>query len=899
MAGKNASATATLDTLLRAPFSDAELLEHVLDLGEQTYFVLDVPTNTLTWPAATFRLWGLAPEPERDVSLSWVLSTVLDADRDTVRRQLADPDWRVLTQQYRIQLPDGGTRHIRSVAKRDRDAAGRISRVFGLLKDVSDEVRIADQLQTSQAFLDLALRSAQIVAWEIDLLTGEMTGNDQLTEILGYDLDELREIERPWATLCHPEDADMREAELAKHLSGETSRYECEYRLHSKSGEWIWVLVNGQIVERDADGTPRRMAGTTLDITSRKTAEQDLGAENELLSLALRMGGLGYYYWDAATDQLHWPAETFRLWGLEPDSLEPTVDWYLSTVHPEDRDAVEGRFRDSSWVDLEHDFRILLPDGEVRYIRGQSVRQSDEHGRDLSSYGIYQDITHFRNMQGALREGEARFRSIFETSGAGIVLSDEFGEIRFINEAFANLLGFSVSELVGRRFVSLSPSGESDPVIEFAEELRTGVRTQLNLEKPYRHKDGHTVWVRLNLSVSSALNMSDAVFIGVAQDITERKEAEQRLTQNSYLLEEAQRLGSIGHWTWKPDTGTVEWSNEMYRILGLDPEQPELPVTPFRDYVHPDDQDKWDVALEKASRDGAPTAAEYRLIHRDGTVRHVMGRATAEHLPSGERRLFGTVQDLTDRKRTEDVLQKAIESAQAASQAKSKFLASMSHELRTPLNAILGFAQLLSLQTRGPLTEDQGGYVENIIQGGEHLLGLINDVLDLARIDTGQLAVNLQAVDAVEAVDRVIKSFGHQAEVRNIKIGFAADTPAKVMVLTDQMRLTQILNNFASNALKYNSDGGSVSFSLSRLDDGFVRIAVADTGRGIPDDRQDEVFQSFNRLGAEASGEEGTGIGLALSKSLVERMGGRIGFTSTFGEGSEFRVEVPAKGKPA
>jgi len=223
----------------------------------------------------------------------------------------------------------------------------------------------------------------------------------------------------------------------------------------------------------------------------------------------------------------------------------------------------------------------------------------------------------------------------------------------------------------------------------------------------------------------------------------------------------------------------------------------------------------------------------------------------------------------------------------------------MSHELRTPLNAILGFAQLLSLQTRGRLTEDQDGYVENIIQGGEHLLGLINDVLDLARIDTGQLAVNLQAVDAVEAADRVIKSFGHQAEVRNIKIGFAADTPAKVMVLTDQMRLTQILNNFASNALKYNSDGGSVSFSLSRLDDGFVRIAVADTGRGIPDDRQDEVFQSFNRLGAEASGEEGTGIGLALSKSLVERMGGRIGFTSTFGEGSEFRVEVPAKGKPA
>jgi signal transduction histidine kinase len=245
------------------------------------------------------------------------------------------------------------------------------------------------------------------------------------------------------------------------------------------------------------------------------------------------------------------------------------------------------------------------------------------------------------------------------------------------------------------------------------------------------------------------------------------------------------------------------------------------------------------------------------------------------------------------------VLQKAIESAQAASEAKSKFLASMSHELRTLLNAILGFAQLLALQTRGPLSEDQSGYVDNIIQGGEHLLGLINDVLDLARIDTGQFAVNLTAVDVVETVDRVIKAFSQQAASRSIRVEFATDAPARLLVDTDQMRLTQVINNFMSNAIKYNREGGRVTVGIRKEEGGVARIAVTDTGRGIPPERHGEVFQSFNRLGAEASGEEGTGIGLALSKSLVDRMGGRIGFASEADKGSEFWVELPLHGEAA
>ncbi|NKB44890.1 MAG: PAS domain-containing protein [Alphaproteobacteria bacterium] len=862
-------------------------------LGKQSYFVLDADTNELTWPDATFALWGREPEVGGRITLGWVFSTIHVDDRATIESRYLDPEWNTLTQEYRIELPDGTYRHIRDIASRDRDSTGRVIRVFGLLQDISDERRIAGELKTKDAFLDLAIRSARIAIWEINIDTDEVLGNEQVSTLLGYAPGELELVNQTWSELCHPDDRAARQEALDLHVAGKTERYEHEYRLKSKSGEWIWVLVNGQIVERHLDGRPHRMAGTTLDITARKSTEQDIGAENELLSLALRMGRLGYFYRDAVTEHVFWAPETFHIWGIEPVDGVPSFEWLLSTVHPEDRDNFSVRLRDPAWTEMEQDFRITLSDGQVRHIRGQSIRQRDEHGRIVSSYGIYQDLSQFREMQTALLEGEARFRSVFETSGAGILISDDHGEVRYINTAFADMLGYDVSDLIGRRMATLSPEDEEDPVIDHVEDLRSGLKSNLNIEKRYRHIDGYSIWVRLNINVVDASGMGERVFVGVAQDITERKEADRRLRENQQLLEEAQRLGNIGHWTWIPETNTVEWSPQMYRILGLDPDQPELQMIPFREYVHPEDRDMWDKVVETIRQGGQSLTLEYRLCQADGTVRHVLGRGEIDPLPSGVSRLIGTVQDLTGRKRSEEVLQQAIDTAESANRAKSKFLASMSHELRTPLNAILGFAQLLSLKTRGPLNDDQQSYVDNIVQGGDHLLGLINDVLDLARIDTGQLAVNISTIDAVETMQRVLNNFQQLAESRSITLQFAPESLPLVSVLADPMRLTQVMVNLTSNAIKYNHVGGSVLFSLSETDNGFCRIGVADTGPGIPDDRHGEVFQSFNRLGAEASGEEGTGIGLALSKSLIEQMNGRIGFEVRPQGGTLFWVELP------
>jgi signal transduction histidine kinase len=246
-----------------------------------------------------------------------------------------------------------------------------------------------------------------------------------------------------------------------------------------------------------------------------------------------------------------------------------------------------------------------------------------------------------------------------------------------------------------------------------------------------------------------------------------------------------------------------------------------------------------------------------------------------------------------ERSRSKRRLREARDAALQANRAKSAFFSSMSHELRTPLTSVLGFAEVLKLDIEAPLTPAQGEYIDHITQAGEHLLALINQVLEMSRIEAGAVELTIADVDAAEAIDVALGMVELPARKQNIALGREAHEGLSAGVRADATRLRQVLINLLSNAIKYNHDGGRVTVSSHSTADGHLRISVADTGRGIPADRQHQIFTSFARLGAESGRIEGTGLGLTISKRLVEMMQGRMGFESAPDEGSTFWIELP------
>ncbi|CCQ72686.1 PAS domain-containing hybrid sensor histidine kinase/response regulator [Magnetospira sp. QH-2] len=379
----------------------------------------------------------------------------------------------------------------------------------------------------------------------------------------------------------------------------------------------------------------------------------------------------------------------------------------------------------------------------------------------------------------------------------------------------------------------------------------------------------------------------------VAQDVTELKSSEEALRRTLTRFDLATQSGGIGVWDWDIIANHLDWDDEMYRIYGQQRPENEEPYETWEKALHPDDLEMAKADINAALAGECNFQSEFRIVRPDGEVRVIVASGVLVRDTEGNpANMSGVNIDITEKKMQEQEINRAREAAEQANRAKSDFLSSMSHELRTPLNAILGFAQLLSTSKKNPLNDRQKGQAKQIIKGGEYLLTLINEVLDLAKIEAGKLTMSLEPVHTDSFMYDCLSFTQTLAAKRQIRIHDRSEGGDHV-IWADHTRVKQAVLNLLSNAVKYNKEGGTIWVDVGAISPGLLRIKVTDTGPGIAVEKQTDMFRPFNRLGAETTDVEGTGIGLVLTKKLVEEMGGRIGFESTIGEGCAFWIDLP------
>ena len=514
-----------------------------------------------------------------------------------------------------------------------------------------------------------------------------------------------------------------------------------------------------------------------------------------------------------------------------------------------------------------------------------------------------------RRRKKALLKTGALQNAILNSANFSSIATDEKGVIQLFNVGAQRMLGYSAADVVDR----ITPADISDPqeVIARAAALSIELGTPITpgfealafkasrgiediYELTYIRKDG----TRFPAIVSvTALRDDDLAVIGyllIGTDNSARKHVEEKLrwTEESFRLM-VESVSDYAIVMLDPAGRIVSWNTGAQRIKGFSTE--EIVGRHFDTFYPPED-----VAAGKPVQDLELAAASGRhedegwRVRKDGSLFWANIVFTAIRDQGGTLRGFAKLtRDLTERNKVEAILTDARRLAETANLAKSEFLSSMSHELRSPLNAILGFAQLMESDTPAP-SPAQGESIIQILNAGWYLLELINEILDLATIESGKLSMSVEPVALNDLLHECHSMIEPLAVKRGIRMSFPrSDGP--FCVNADRTRFKQVLINLLSNAIKYNAPDGSVDVECTaNTASGRVRISVRDTGAGLPSEKLAQLFQPFNRLGQELNGEEGTGIGLVVSKRLVELMDGVIGVESTVGTGSVFWVELPS-----
>ncbi|MBI5178838.1 MAG: PAS domain S-box protein [Nitrospinae bacterium] len=744
----------------------------------------------------------------------------------------------------------------------------------GIFRDITLHKQMERALRESEDLYRQMFDRSPAVNLLIDTITGEIVdANSTAAAYYGYTKEDLRRMKIAYLVAQPPDEAGE---QMRRASAEEETRFNALHR-----------LASGEVRDVEVSAGPVEVGGRTLlhamvyDVTRRKQAEAGLKESEERYrtlvevlpdAVVVHTGGRIVYANPAAVELMRFSSTN--------DILGRAV---LDFVHPDFRDAVIKR--------------ISVPPGtgplpmiEEKFVRGDgSVIDVEVAAMPImyegkpSRLAVFRNVTERKQAQQALKESEERFRLFFETSFEGVLIHDK-GIIVDANRAFTAITGYSHEECIGKSaFDMVAPEWRDTVARHIAE----------GYERAYEiyglRKDG----TRLQVEVQgrNVPYKGKTMRVTSLRDISGRSAAETELRRSKDGLDAAQRIARLGNWDWDIVNNTLAWSDEIYRIFGLAPREFGATYEAFLETVHPDDRQAVANGVTGALEGETHYNIDHRIVLRDGSIKFVHEQAEVYRGTGGAPvRMVGTVQDVTERKAAEEELIRAKEEAEQATQIKDKFVSLVSHDLKGPLSAMLGFLRLVYDEHAAKMEMESRGMFDTALDTGHKMVELIDELLNISKLKTGKLTLELRFVDARELAEKVISSLTPLAERKGVQI--KNSLPPKSRIHADEVLFSQVLHNLVSNAIKFTGDGGLIEVFIPRGQRSTV--AVADSGVGISPKNLETLFNYEVKTSTRGTaGEMGTGLGLPLCYDIMRAHGGVLKADSDLGKGSVFYAVLP------
>jgi PAS domain S-box-containing protein len=776
------------------------------------------------------------------------------------------------------------------------------------------------RLRQQRDFVTRVLNSADVMVFVQDD-GGRLVSCNAETERLGYSHGELLALD-PFVHLVPREERERVAAAQRRARAGDPAEpYECH--LLTRAGERRLIRWSSTDLPDIADGKRDWLLSVGTDVTQERAQRDAIARNNAIMDRAQSIAHMCSWTARPESTGRPWADCTFtysdnaeQVFGHSLKELDvPLADYIARFVHPDDQAEMNRAYRafyEGDGQRLAITYRLRQRDGSYRYLRDFAEKRVDVGQDAMELVGMSQDVTQQLAADAMLRESEVKLRRahrlaklcywtydpVAAGTGDRLVFSGDTQEI--LGAPTAALNGAMTSPLI-----TLAHPEDRDRILGEWRAFMASDETAWTFDYRLVRGDGE---IR-DVSVSAEKVVNDrgplGQVIGVVQDITDRKRSEREIARNETLLRHAHRLSRVGYWVWEPrdvaqsaDRGWLHVSSEFADILGVTPKEIPLEETDLaRKFVHEDDLPATMAGVEDfVHRRSDRYNVQFRAVRPDRSVAHV--HMEAERLRDAQGRILyevGVIQDVTEQREREIELMNAKRSAEVANRTKSQFLANMSHELRTPLNAVIGFSQLIRDQAFGPIPERYVTYADDINDSGKLLLALINDILDMSRIEAGQqkLVEEILSVDSV--INDCVRMVASKAADGGVRLIVENKGPLPAL-RADERALKQVLLNLLSNAVKFTSQGGAVTIAAELSEERALDISIADTGIGIAEEVIKDLFLPFRQADASISRRfGGSGLGLAISKRLMELHGGEIAIDSHPGRGTRVTLHMPAE----